>query len=53
MQEFAERIPPYQFMTAFPQIISRICHENAPVFEILKVRIAAVFSASEALIVLV
>lgn len=33
-----ERLPPYQYLIAFPQLISRICHPNSDVFNNLEVR---------------
>ncbi len=32
-----DRLPPYQFLIAFPQLISRICHPNTDVFAHLEV----------------
>ncbi|ORX89906.1 hypothetical protein K493DRAFT_288711 [Basidiobolus meristosporus CBS 931.73] len=40
-----ERLPAYQFLTAFPQIISRICHRNKNVFEVLELIIMNVLTA--------
>lgn len=37
MSQFCQRIAPYQFLTAFPQLISRICHTDPEVFAQLKV----------------
>ncbi|KAK9679778.1 hypothetical protein K7432_016161 [Basidiobolus ranarum] len=36
VQKLNERLPAYQFLTAFPQIISRICHRNKSVFQVLE-----------------
>ncbi|EDV26576.1 uncharacterized protein TRIADDRAFT_54713 [Trichoplax adhaerens] len=35
-----EKLPPYKFFTAFSQLISRICHPNASIFDILEKIIA-------------
>ena len=40
MEELIERLAPYQFFTCFPQIVSRICHQNECVFAIIKKLIA-------------
>ena len=37
MKEIMRRLPPYQFLIAFPQLISRICHPNSDVFLLLEV----------------
>ncbi|KAJ1652981.1 hypothetical protein IWQ61_006805 [Dispira simplex] len=36
IQNMVKRLPTYQFLTAFSQIISRICHPNPQVFAILE-----------------
>jgi serine/threonine-protein kinase ATR len=36
MKKMADRLPAYQFYSAFPQIISRICHENTAVFGVIE-----------------
>ncbi|KAI0215805.1 Serine/threonine-protein kinase ATR [Lamellibrachia satsuma] len=36
MSGFCQKLAPYQFLTAFPQLISRICHTHADVFAQLK-----------------
>lgn len=40
MGELIERLAPYQFFTCFPQIVSRICHQNESVFAIIKTLVA-------------
>ena len=37
MANTIEKLAPYQFLTAFPQLISRICHAHPEVFSHLKV----------------
>ena len=37
MKTIMERLPPYQFLIAFSQLISRICHPNSDVFAQLEV----------------
>jgi hypothetical protein len=37
MKGIVERLPPYQFLIAFSQLISRICHPNPDVFALLEV----------------
>ncbi len=37
-------LPPYQWLTALPQIVSRFCHPNIAVFEFLKLIIVKVFN---------
>lgn len=37
MHTMTERLPPYQYLIAFPQLISRICHPNSDVFTKLEV----------------
>ncbi len=39
MKSLTDRLPPYQFLIAFSQLISRICHPNSDVFTQLEVRI--------------
>ena len=39
MDDLTERLPAYQFFTAFSQLISRICHRNEEVWEQLKVTV--------------
>ena len=34
--KFAQVLPAYQFLTAFSQLVSRICHSNFSVWKILK-----------------
>lgn len=34
-----DRLPPYQFLIAFSQLISRICHPNSQVFNHLEVSV--------------
>ncbi|KAK2190032.1 hypothetical protein NP493_91g01005 [Ridgeia piscesae] len=36
MSGFSQKLAPYQFLTAFPQLISRICHTHVDVFHQLK-----------------
>ena len=38
MAELTNKLPPYQFLTAFSLLISRICHANQTVFNQLEVR---------------
>ncbi|KAI8902434.1 hypothetical protein BC833DRAFT_639508 [Globomyces pollinis-pini] len=42
MRKFVSRLPAYQFLTAMPQLISRICHPNPEVQEILESIIVSV-----------
>jgi hypothetical protein len=37
MSHFCQKLAPYQFLTAFPQLTSRICHADIDVFSQLKV----------------
>ena len=37
MVDHLDKISTYQFLTAFPQIISRICHPQPDTFIVLKV----------------
>lgn len=39
MKTLTNRLPPYQFLIAFSQLISRICHPNSDVFTQLEVGI--------------
>ncbi|XP_048190897.1 serine/threonine-protein kinase ATR isoform X2 [Perognathus longimembris pacificus] len=41
--EHKNQLPPYQFLTAFSQLISRICHSSHDVFVVLMEIIAKVF----------
>ncbi|XP_075426221.1 serine/threonine-protein kinase ATR isoform X3 [Ascaphus truei] len=41
----ANHLAPYQFLTAFSQLISRICHSHDEVFAVLKEIVAKVFLA--------
>ncbi|KAF9100333.1 serine/threonine-protein kinase M1 [Mortierella sp. GBA35] len=36
MEELADHLPEYMFLSAFPQIISRICHKNSDAFAVLQ-----------------
>jgi hypothetical protein len=36
MKQLCDNLPPYQWYTALPQLISRIAHRNADVFACLK-----------------
>ncbi|KAF9190175.1 serine/threonine-protein kinase M1 [Haplosporangium sp. Z 767] len=36
MEGLVEYLPAYMFLSAFPQIISRICHQNKQAFEVLE-----------------
>ncbi|XP_062515326.1 serine/threonine-protein kinase ATR-like [Corticium candelabrum] len=40
MEELIEHLAAYQFFTCFPQIVSRICHQNESVFGIIKTLVA-------------
>ena len=42
---FVEIIPPYKFLTAFPQLISRICHPHPDVASMLRQIIAKILIA--------
>ena len=44
MKKALEKLPSYQFLTSFPQLISRICHETKEVVEILDKIIIKVLS---------
>lgn len=43
--EHTQVLAPYQFLTAFSQLISRICHSHDEVFLVLMAIIAKVFLA--------
>ncbi|XP_060762548.1 serine/threonine-protein kinase ATR isoform X2 [Neoarius graeffei] len=43
ISEHTQHLSPYQFLTAFSQLISRICHSNDEVFAVLMDIIAKVF----------
>uniref|UniRef100_A0A8C3KDA1 Serine/threonine-protein kinase ATR n=1 Tax=Calidris pygmaea TaxID=425635 RepID=A0A8C3KDA1_9CHAR len=43
--EHTNHLAPYQFLTAFSQLISRICHSHSEVFAVLMVIVAKVFLA--------
>ncbi|XP_071608255.1 serine/threonine-protein kinase ATR [Heliangelus exortis] len=43
--EHTNHLAPYQFLTAFSQLISRICHSHDEVFTVLMVIVAKVFLA--------
>lgn len=43
--EHAQLLAPYQFLTAFSQLISRICHSHDEVFVVLMAIIAKVLVA--------
>ncbi|KAG0338696.1 serine/threonine-protein kinase M1 [Podila horticola] len=45
MDKLCDTLPPYMFLSAFPQIISRMCHKNADAFEVLQRIISAVVVA--------
>lgn len=45
ISEHTTNLSPYQFLTAFSQLISRICHSNDEVFAVLMEIIAKVFLA--------
>nr|XP_023680216.1 serine/threonine-protein kinase ATR isoform X1 [Paramormyrops kingsleyae] len=45
VSEHTSNLSPYQFLTAFSQLISRICHSNDEVFAVLLQIIAKVFLA--------
>ena len=38
MAELTQALPPYQFLIAFSQLVSRVTHPNADVFNQLEVR---------------
>lgn len=43
--EHCDNLAPYQFLTAFSQLISRVCHSSNEVFTVLKTIVAKVFLA--------
>ncbi|XP_049596564.1 serine/threonine-protein kinase ATR [Syngnathus scovelli] len=45
MSEHCTNLAPYQFLTAFSQLISRVCHSNDEVFAVLTTIVAKVFLA--------
>lgn len=45
ISEHTSNLLPYQFLTAFSQLISRICHSNNEVFAVLMEIVAKVFLA--------
>ncbi|XP_019728158.1 serine/threonine-protein kinase ATR isoform X2 [Hippocampus comes] len=45
MGEHCANLAPYQFLTAFSQLISRVCHSNDEVFTVLMTIVAKVFLA--------
>lgn len=45
MSEHHKNLSPYQFLTAFSQLISRICHSSNDVFAVLQEIVAKVFLA--------
>ncbi|XP_028293251.1 serine/threonine-protein kinase ATR [Gouania willdenowi] len=45
MSEHCTNLAPYQFLTAFSQLISRVCHSSEEVFSVLKAIVAKVFLA--------
>ncbi|XP_077417783.1 serine/threonine-protein kinase ATR isoform X2 [Vanacampus margaritifer] len=45
MSEHCANLAPYQFLTAFSQLISRVCHSNDDVFTVLMTIVAKVFLA--------
>ena len=44
MNGFCEKLTSYQFLTAFPQLTSRICHSQEGVFNVLKVILVRQFN---------
>jgi len=44
IRKLTQKLPTYMFLTAFPQIISRICHKNKNVFQVLESIIITVLS---------
>jgi serine/threonine-protein kinase ATR len=36
VRRLSEKLPAYQFLTALPQLISRICHKNRQVYDVLE-----------------
>lgn len=45
MSEHCSNLAPYQFLTAFSQLISRVCHSSDDVFTVLMTIVAKVFLA--------
>ncbi|XP_068194787.1 serine/threonine-protein kinase ATR [Antennarius striatus] len=45
MSEHCSNLAPYQFLTAFSQLISRVCHSSDDVFNVLMAIVAKVFLA--------
>ena len=45
IEEFTRKLPAYQFLTAFPQLISRICHADTTIFKQLQEIIATLLVA--------
>ncbi|KAI8840920.1 hypothetical protein BC829DRAFT_16893 [Chytridium lagenaria] len=45
LRRLVESLPPYQFLTALPQIVSRICHINRQVHAVLEMIILNVLQA--------
>ncbi|XP_062295726.1 serine/threonine-protein kinase ATR [Scomber scombrus] len=45
VSEHCANLAPYQFLTAFSQLISRVCHSSDEVFTVLKTIVAKVFLA--------
>uniref|UniRef100_A0A3B4AQY2 Serine/threonine-protein kinase ATR n=1 Tax=Periophthalmus magnuspinnatus TaxID=409849 RepID=A0A3B4AQY2_9GOBI len=45
MSEICENLAPYQFLSAFSQLISRVCHSSDEVFDVLMAIVAKVFLA--------
>ncbi|XP_072313429.1 serine/threonine-protein kinase ATR [Eucyclogobius newberryi] len=45
MSEHCENLAPYQFLSAFSQLISRVCHSSDEVFDVLMDIVAKVFLA--------
>lgn len=43
--EHCDNLAPYQFLTAFSQLISRVCHSSKEVFTVLMTIVAKVFLA--------
>ena len=44
------KMPTYYFLTAFPQIVSRICHPSHETYLVLKSIIAKVFFSSSSIL---
>lgn len=45
VSEHCANLAPYQFLTAFSQLISRVCHSSDEVFNVLMTIVAKVFLA--------